>query len=92
MQFDDVDVMLDSKITTGTFHHRRVNVTEFGRVISICLTLFNTHFSNSKVEFNRRQANEAAHTLVGDAALATSPTNYYHVAHCINSLIIYEML
>jgi len=33
MQFDDVDVALYSKITTDVFHHRRVDVAEFGQVI-----------------------------------------------------------
>ena len=36
MQFDDVDVVLDSKITIDAFHHRQVDVTEFGQVISAC--------------------------------------------------------
>jgi len=88
MQFDDVNVVLDSKITIDTFHHHQVDVTEFGQVISACQSLFNTHFSNSKVKFNRRQANEVAHTLAGVAALTASPTIYYR----INSLIINEML
>jgi len=92
MQFDDVDVVLDSKITIDAFHHRQVDVTEFGQVILACQSLFNTHFSNSKVEFNRRQANEVAHTLAGVAVLTASPTIYYRVPRCINSLIINEML
>jgi len=29
MQFDDVDVVLDSKITIDVFHHRQVDVTKF---------------------------------------------------------------
>jgi len=92
MQFDDIDVALDSKITTDAFHNRRVDVTKFGQVISACWSLFNTHFSNLKVEFNRRQANEVAHTLAGVAALSASPKIHYHLSHCINSLIINEML
>ncbi|AES67217.1 hypothetical protein MTR_2g088140 [Medicago truncatula] len=61
------------------FNHRRIDVTEFGQVISACQSLFNTNFSNSKVEFNRRQANEVAHTYVGVATLSSSPNIYYHV-------------
>lgn len=87
MQFDEVDVVLDSKITIDAFHHREVDVTEFGQVISACRSLFNTHFSNSKIEFNEQQANEVAHTLVGVATLTVSPTIYYLVPRCINSLI-----
>ncbi|RHN54362.1 putative 11-S seed storage protein, plant [Medicago truncatula] len=69
MQFDEVDVVLDSKITIDAFHHREVDVTEFGQVISACRSLFNTHFSNLKIEFNEQQATEVAHTLVGVATL-----------------------
>jgi hypothetical protein len=36
MQFDDVNVALDSKITIDIFHHRQVDVTELGQVISAC--------------------------------------------------------
>jgi ribonuclease HI len=92
MQFDNVDFVLDSKITTDAFNHRWIDVTEFGQVISACQSLFNTNFSNSKVEFNRRQANEVAHTLAGVATLSASPNIYYRVPRCINSLIINEML
>jgi len=81
MQFDDVDVALDSNITTDAFHHCQVDATKFRQVISACRSLFNVHFSNSKVEFNRRQANEVAHTIARVAALAASPTIYYHVPH-----------
>jgi len=49
MQFDNVDFALDSKITADAFNHRRIDVTEFGQVILACQSLFNTHFSNSKV-------------------------------------------
>ena len=47
---------------------------------------------NSKVEFNRRQANEVAHALVGVATLLASPTTYTIVPRCIEQLIINEML
>jgi ribonuclease HI len=92
MQFDNVNFMLDSKITTDAFNHRQTDVPKFCQVISAYQSLFNTNFSNSKVEFNRRQANEAAHTLTGVATLSASPNIYYCVHRCIISLIINEML
>ena len=92
MQFDNVDFVLDSNITTDAFNHRRIDVTEFGQVMSACQSLFNINFSNSKVEFNKRQANEVAHTLAGVVTLSASPKIYYHVPRCINSLVINEML
>lgn len=79
MQFENVDFALDSKITTDAFHHHRVDVTKYGLVISACRILFNTHFSNSKYEFNRRQTNEIAHTIVEVATLSASPNIYYIV-------------
>ena len=53
MQFNDVDAGFDSKITTNVFDHCQVDVTGFRQVISACRSLFNTHFSNYKAEFNR---------------------------------------
>jgi len=52
MHFDNVDFVLNSKITTDAFHTRRIYVTEFGHVITACRHLFST-FTNSRVEFNR---------------------------------------
>jgi len=46
----------------------------------------------SKVKFNKRKANEVAHTFAGVATLSTSLNIYYHVPRCINTLIINEML
>lgn len=92
MQFDNVDFALDLKITTDVFHHWRVYVTKSGQVISTWESLFTTHFSNSKVEFNTRQTIEIAHILAGVAALSAGFKIYYHIPRCINSLIINEML
>jgi hypothetical protein len=46
MQFDNVDFVVDSKITTYAFHSKRIDVTEFGHVISACRDIFST-FTNS---------------------------------------------
>ena len=39
-----------------------------------------------------RQTNEVVHTLADVVTLSASPNIYYRVPHCINSLIIIEML
>jgi len=57
-----------------------------------CKRLFTSQFTNSRVEFNRRQANEVAHALAGEAALSASPAIYFHIPNCINDIIINEML
>jgi ribonuclease HI len=55
---DHADFALDSKIVTNAFHHQRPDVTKFGHVMSAARRLFSSSFTNSRVEFNRRQANE----------------------------------
>jgi len=92
MQFDNVDFALDSKITRDDFHHRQVKVTEFDQVTSVCRSLFNTHFSNFKVDFKRRLKDKIFHTLIGIVPLPVSPNIYYHVPRCIDTLIINKVL
>ena len=92
MQFDNVDFALDSKITTDAFSRSSRDISEFGQVISECRRVFSTHFTNSKVEFCRRQANGVAHALARVAKLYASPTIYYDVPLCIEQIIINEML
>lgn len=72
MQFDDVDFMLDSKTTTNIVHMNQVNAMEFGHVITTCKNTFTSQFTNYWVEFNKRQINDIAHTLVGITTLRTS--------------------
>ncbi|XP_024630887.1 uncharacterized protein [Medicago truncatula] len=92
MRFDNVDFALDSKTTVDAFNKSRPDVYEFGLIISACRSLFDLHFTNSKVEFNRRQANEVAHTIAGVAILLASPITYSYVPRCIEHLIFNEML
>lgn len=42
-----------------------------------CKRLFNSKFTNSRVKFNKRQANEVAHALAGEPALSASRTIYF---------------
>lgn len=56
------------------------------------LTIFSSFFSNSSVEFVRRQANAVAHVLAREVMFLASPTIYYDILECIESLIINEML
>jgi hypothetical protein len=92
MQMDNVDFVVESKTTNDAFHSNRSDVSEFGHIISECKRLFISQFTNSRVEFNRRQTNEVAHALAGEAALLASPTMYFHISDCINDIIINEML
>jgi len=92
MQFDNVDFETDSKLTCDAFHTTRDDFSDFGCIISSCCTLLSSFFTNSRVEFVRRQANEVAHVLAGEATLLASPAIYFNIPECIESLIINEML
>jgi ribonuclease HI len=89
---DNIDFVSDSKIVTEAFHLQRPDVTKFGQVMSVIRSLFTSSFTNSRVEFSRRQANEVAHALARVAPFSASPTIYIDVPHCIERIIINEML
>jgi len=92
MQFDNVDFETDFKLTCDAFHDNRDDTSEFGCIISSCRSLFSSFFTNSKVEFVRRQANRVAHVLAGEATLLANPIVYFHIPDCIEPLIINEKL
>jgi len=92
MHFDNIDFELDSKITRDSFHTRTVDVTEFGLIIEACREIFSTSFTNSQVEFIRRQTNAAAHALAKETTSLISPMIYYVIPQCIETIIINEML
>jgi hypothetical protein len=57
MSLDHIDFALDSKTVTDAFHHHRPDTIEFGQLMSASRRLFTSSFTNSRVEFKRRQAN-----------------------------------
>ena len=92
MHFDNVDFELDSKITRDAFHSRKTDVTKFGNIIDESRVQFFSSFTNSRVEFIRRQANAATHALAREATSLASPNIYYVIPQRIESIIINEML
>jgi ribonuclease HI len=92
MQFDSVDFETDSKLTFEAFQSTRNDTSEFGSIISSCRLLFSSFFSNSRVEFVRRQTNAVAHALARETTLLASPAVYYDIPNCIETLITNEML
>jgi hypothetical protein len=92
LSLDHVDLASDSKTVTDAFHKQPPDITEFGQVLSTARRIFTSSFTNSRVEFNRRQANEVAHALARVAPFSASPTIYIDVPHCIEQIIINEML
>jgi ribonuclease HI len=91
MSFDNVDFELDSKVTCDAFHSRREDISEFGHIIASCKALHPSFFTNSVIEFTRRQANAAAHALAEEATFLTSPAIYYHIPSCIETIIFNEI-
>jgi ribonuclease HI len=79
MQMDIMDFETDSKLTCDAFLSTRNETSEFESIISSCRSLFNSFFSNSWVEFVRRQANAVAHALAREATLLASPAVYYDI-------------
>jgi len=92
MQFDSVDFETDSKLTADAFLSTMNDLSKLGCIISSCRSLFSTFFSNSRVEFVRRQANMVAHALGREAMSLASPAVYFEIPICIETLIINEML
>jgi len=91
MQLDSVDFETDSKLTVDAFLTRN-DLFEFGCIISSCRSLFHNLYSNSRVEFVRRQANTVAHALAREATSLASPAIYYDIPTCIETILINEML
>jgi len=87
-----MDFEKESKLTSDTFLSTRNDSSEFGSIISSCRSLFSSFFSNSRVEFVRRQANTVAHALAREATFLASPAVYYDIPNCIETLIINETL
>jgi len=92
IKFDKVDFVLDSKTTIDAFHMNQIDVTEFAYVITSCRKFFVVQFTNSKVEFHRRQTNEIDKTLVMVAILSASLATYFHVSNCVITLIVNGIL
>jgi len=92
MQLDNVDFETDSKLTADAFLATRNDLSEFGCIISSCRSLFHNLYSNSMVEFVRRQANAVAHALAREATSLASPAVYYDIPTCIETILINEML
>jgi ribonuclease HI len=87
-----VDFELDSKIVMDNFHSKKHDVSEFGEIIAHCKRLFSSFYSNSSVQFIRRQTNEVAHSLAKAATYVATPQTLVNIPHCIEHSLINEML
>ncbi|XP_024632826.1 uncharacterized protein [Medicago truncatula] len=87
-----MDFEMDAKKVADNFLSTNHDATEFENIIQNCQSLFRNYYENSKVEFVRRQANEAAHALVKAATLSASFQLLYVIPDCIEHILINEML
>jgi len=91
LQLGPVDFELNSKHVVDQFSSPKSDVSEFADIIDNCRALFTQFYVNSSVEFVRRQANEAAHTLAREAALLASFQILVAIPNCIEHILINEM-
>jgi hypothetical protein len=63
LQLGPADFELDSKRVVGSFNSLAQDYSEFGVLMDECKFIFPNYYSNSSVEFVRRQANEVVHSL-----------------------------
>jgi len=66
-------------------------MSEFGFVCSRCQNTGNSHFKNFKMEFVRRQTNEAVHLLARAFICISSFHIMTDINVCIQTIIIDEM-
>jgi ribonuclease HI len=92
LELENVDFELDSKNVVTKFHSNKEDMSELGDVIRDCQRLHNSFFTNSRVEFIRRQANEVAHALARVATSLASFHIFIEIPTCIQHIIINEML
>jgi ribonuclease HI len=92
LQLGPVDFELDSKRVVDQFSSPKSDVSEFGDIIDNCRALFTQFYVNSSVEFVRRQANEAAHSLAREAALLANFQILVTIPNCIEHILINEMI
>jgi len=90
MQLTNVDFEMDVKRVVDYYIKGSNDISEFGAIIDDCRRRCCIWFENSKVEFNRRQANMVTHILAREAILLPSPQTFNVVPSCIGSLISNE--
>jgi hypothetical protein len=92
LQLTNVDFELDSQIVVTRFHGKKEDASEFGDVINDCKCIYNSHFTNPRVEFIRRQTNETAKGLARVTTSIASFHLFIDILTYISNIIDKEML
>jgi hypothetical protein len=87
-----VDFELDSKRVVDSFFSSIADATEFGDIIKNCKSYFCNFYNHSSVEFIRRQANEVSHNLAKVTLFSASSQVLVDIQHCIEYILLNEML
>ena len=92
MQFNNVDVETDSKLTCDAFHATQNDTSELWCIISSCRFLFSSFFTKFRVEFVRRQANGVPHIIAREVTLLVSLVVYFNIPDCIEHISFQKKL
>jgi len=92
MHLDNIDFESTLKPQKDALYSGWEGKTEVGNIIIASRSLLSFKFTNSQMEFVRRQANVVVHTLVGEITFLASPAIYFHIPNCIEYLITNEMI
>jgi len=82
LHLNNVDFELDAKIVVYYFNNGNHNIRKFGTILDECKRCCNLFFTNSHVEFSRRQAIEVTYTLAREATVLTSLHIFVDVPSC----------
>jgi len=90
-RFNNVIFELDPKRVMDSFHSTRNDVSNLGAIIREFRNTFSSFFTNLRVEFIRRQANEVAHKLARTATSYASIHYFTELPDCIHDVLMNEV-
>jgi len=92
MNLDNIAFEVDSKTTLEVIYSSREDISVVDNIIMVFWVMLSSKFFYSRVKFIRKQTYMVALTLIGDVSFLVSPTIYFYIPNCIETLIINEML
>ena len=73
------------------YHKTRNDVSDLRGIIKECKNTFSSFFTNSRVEFIKRQANEVTHRLARAATFYARIHHFTVLPNCIQDVLMNEM-
>jgi len=87
----NMDFEMDSKTVVDSVYGESNDVSNYMAIINDCRHMLATDLANSDLNFIRRQANGAAHSLAKEGSSNPSFHIYYNIPSCISDILINEM-